>query len=44
MADKLTVMLPAVTGVLYALTAVTFVAKKQSSWALVDVPGIEPGS
>lgn len=35
MADKLIVMLPAVTGVLYALTALAFIVKKQPSWALV---------
>jgi FtsH-binding integral membrane protein len=35
MADKLVVMLPAVTGVLYALTALAFVAKKDMPWALV---------
>jgi len=35
MAEKLVVFLPAVTGVLYAVTAAAFLAKRQPSWALV---------
>ena len=35
MADRLIVLLPAVTGVLYALTAVAFLTKRKPSWAIV---------
>jgi len=35
MAEKLVIILPGVTGVLYAVTALAFVAKKEPSWALV---------
>ena len=34
MADKLIVALPAITGVLYLLTALAFCAKRQPAWAL----------
>lgn len=34
MADKLIVLLPGITMVLYFLTAVAFCAKRQPAWAL----------
>lgn len=35
MTDKLIVLLPGITGVLYAFTALAFCARKQPAWAIV---------
>lgn len=35
MADRLVVLLPGITAVMYAVTACAFCAKKQPSWAVV---------
>jgi len=35
MADKLIVALPGITMILYALTGLAFIAKKDPAWALV---------